>query len=57
MGTLNDHQNTYLLGLRELIDNKELLTEDAIILVNRFNEMSEANSLTRIQTRGQICVR
>jgi hypothetical protein len=52
MGTLNDHQNTYLLGLRELIDNKELLTEDAIILVNRFNEMSEANSLTRIQTRG-----
>jgi hypothetical protein len=57
MGTLNDHQNTYPLGLRELIDNKELLTEDAIILVNRFNEMSEANSLTRIQTRGQICVR
>lgn len=57
MGTVNDHQGTYPPVLRGLANNKQLLTGAAIIPVNRFNAKSEVNSLARVQTRGQTCVR
>jgi hypothetical protein len=57
MGTLSDLQGPNPRFLRGLANNKQLLMGAAIILVNMFNAKSEVNSLARVQTRGQTCVR
>ncbi len=40
-----------------IVDNIQLMTGAAIILVNMFNAKSEVNSIAIVQTQGQTCVR
>jgi len=40
-----------------LADKMQRMTGAVIILVNLFNAKREVNSLARVQTQGQTCVR